>query len=64
MIIMITCFTWNNKSDNWNISCILIELLQGELYYQTHDTYEHLAMIEKSQGLFPYHMVETAEREV
>ena len=29
----------------WSIGCIILELYSGELYFETHETYEHLAMI-------------------
>lgn len=39
-----------------------MELFTGNLYFATHDSYEHLAMIEKSQGKIPDWMVENADK--
>ena len=39
--------TWNEKSDIWSMACILIELYTGELFFDTDENLEHLAMIEK-----------------
>ena len=33
--------------------CILIEMYTGELFYETREDVEHLAMIEKECGAFP-----------
>ena len=49
---------WDNKSDVWGLACIVLELYTGDLYYCTHESREHVAMIEKSQGPFPRKMVE------
>jgi hypothetical protein len=42
---MISNKTWNQKSDVWGIACVIIELYSGRLLFDTHETYEHLAMI-------------------
>ena len=38
------------------MACILFELYTGELYFDTHENFEHLAMIEKSFGPIPLTM--------
>lgn len=38
-----------------------MELLTGELFFQTHDNYQHLAMIEKACGEIPEWMRNKAE---
>ena len=38
---------WNEKSDLWSIACVIIELYSGNLLFDTHNTHEHLMMIEK-----------------
>lgn len=48
------------KSDIWSMACILIELYTGEMFYPTHENIEHLAMIEKQCGPFPYWMANSA----
>ena len=49
------------KSDIWSMACILAELYTGEMFYGTHENLEHLAMIEKQCGPFPYWMAEKSE---
>jgi len=45
--VLIGC-GWDNKSDIWGIACIVLELYTGDLYFSTHESHEHVAMIEKS----------------
>lgn len=47
------CCDWNEKSDIWSLVCIFIELYTGELFYETREDVEHLAMIEKECGPIP-----------
>lgn len=51
---------WDKSSDNWGIACIILELYTGELYFSTHDSYEHYALIEQHSGPTPYHMAKKA----
>jgi len=44
--------------------CILIELYTGELFYETREDVEHLAMIEKQCGPFPEWMVANSPHNV
>ena len=50
--------TWNEKSDIWSMACILIELYTGELFFDTDENLEHLAMIEKQCGPIPLRMAQ------
>jgi hypothetical protein len=34
----------------WGVGCIILELITGHLFFATHDTYEHVAMVEKVCG--------------
>jgi hypothetical protein len=38
---------WDEQSDIWSLACILVELYSGELFFDTHENLEHIAMIEK-----------------
>ena len=38
------------------MACILIELYTGELFFDTDENLEHLAMIEKQCGTIPIEM--------
>lgn len=49
---------WNESSDIWSMACIMIELYTGELFFDTHENIEHLAMIEKQTGPIPRWMAE------
>lgn len=40
------------------MACIMIELYTGELFFDTHENIEHLAMIEKQTGPIPRWMAE------
>lgn len=48
---------WGNMSDNWGIACIVAELFTGELFFKTHESYEHLAMIEKLAGFIYFFFI-------
>jgi serine/threonine protein kinase len=48
--------TWSLASDIWSIGCILMELYTGRLLFSTHDSFEHLALMENCLGKFPVHM--------
>jgi len=49
---------WNETSDIWSLACILVELYTGELFFDTHENLEHLAMIEKQCGPLPKWMAD------
>lgn len=51
--VILECCDWNEKSDIWSLVCIFIELYTGELFYETREDVEHLAMIEKQCGPIP-----------
>ncbi|KAL6507966.1 CAAX prenyl protease 1 [Orobanche gracilis] len=53
---------WNYPCDIWSIGCILVELCSGEALFQTHENFEHLAMMEKVLGPLPQHMIMRADR--
>ncbi|KAK6589058.1 serine threonine kinase [Cryptosporidium xiaoi] len=51
---------WDISSDMWGFGCILMELYTGMLLFRTHEHLEHLAMIERTIGPFPSHMLKRA----
>lgn len=55
--VILECCKWNEISDVWSIGCIIIELLTGELLFETHADPEHLYMIQKNSGYFPHWMI-------
>ena len=48
---------WSFPSDVWGVGCMAMEMLKGSLLFETHDSYEHLALMEKLCGKFPDHMI-------
>jgi len=56
--VILECLIWNETSDIWSMACIMIELYSGELFFDTHENFEHLAMIEKQCGPIPRWMAE------
>ena len=47
----------------WSFGCILTELYTGEMFFPTHENNEHLALMEKARGLFPYWMAHDSKYE-
>lgn len=48
---------WSYPSDIWSAGCILYELYKGSLLFATHDSSQHLSLIQKIIGPFPDAMV-------
>lgn len=42
---------FDEKVDIWSLGCLLMEMYTGELLFNTHDTREHFALIEKLLGV-------------
>lgn len=55
--------SWSYPSDVWSAACIIMEMYRGELLFQTHDTVEHLALMEKLLGHIPSDLARRANRE-
>ncbi|KAM4554805.1 dual specificity protein kinase CLK4b isoform 2-T3 [Odontesthes bonariensis] len=49
---------WNHSCDIWSIGCILLEYYLGSTLFQTHDSKEHLAMMERVLGPIPPNLLE------
>eukprot|EP01036_Dinobryon_divergens_P028699 gene28699-37687_t len=54
---------WSFPSDVWSAGCIIAEIFNGDLLFQTHGELEHLALIEKCVGLFPLSMIRRSKYE-
>lgn len=52
---------WNERSDLWSIGCIVMELYTGGLLFRTHESLEHLALIEQIAERFPERMLQKAK---
>jgi len=61
--VILGCSQWDHQSDVWSIGCIVLELFSGELFFETHESYEHLAMIDKVVGPIPHWMANRADAE-
>jgi len=57
--VILSC-GWNERSDLWSIGCILMEIYTGDLLFRTHESIEHLALMEKAIEPFPGAMFEAA----
>jgi hypothetical protein len=44
---------WSYPCDMWSVACIILELHEGCLTFDTHDTAQHMAMIERLCGPTP-----------
>ncbi|XP_015205091.1 dual specificity protein kinase CLK4b isoform X1 [Lepisosteus oculatus] len=56
---------WNQACDVWSLGCILIEYYLGLTLFQvsyTHDSKEHLAMMERVLGPIPTHMLQKTRK--
>ncbi|XP_047210046.1 dual specificity protein kinase CLK4-like isoform X1 [Girardinichthys multiradiatus] len=53
---------WDHSCDVWSIGCILIEYYLGTTLFQTHDSKEHLAMMERVLGPIPTNLLEKTKK--
>nr|XP_055036403.1 dual specificity protein kinase CLK4b isoform X1 [Misgurnus anguillicaudatus]XP_055036404.1 dual specificity protein kinase CLK4b isoform X1 [Misgurnus anguillicaudatus] len=53
---------WNQSCDVWSLGCILIEYYLGLTLFQTHDSKEHLAMMERVLGPIPKHLLQKTKK--
>ncbi|KAM9795667.1 dual specificity protein kinase CLK4-like [Neosynchiropus ocellatus] len=54
---------WDHACDVWSIGCILIEYYLGSTLFQTHDSKEHLAMMERVLGPIPSHLLQKSRKQ-
>ncbi|NXH10468.1 CLK1 kinase, partial [Bucco capensis] len=59
---VILALGWSQPCDVWSIGCILIEYYLGFTVFPTHDSQEHLAMMERILGPLPNHMVKKTRK--
>lgn len=57
---VILALGWNERSDLWSMGCILMEIYSGELLFRTHESIEHLALMERTVEPIPSSMLNNA----
>ncbi|XP_067103546.1 dual specificity protein kinase CLK4 isoform X1 [Osmerus mordax] len=53
---------WDHACDVWSLGCILLEYYLGSTLFQTHDSKEHLAMMERVLGPIPTHLLQKTRK--
>ncbi|KAM4621802.1 dual specificity protein kinase CLK4-like isoform 1-T1 [Polymixia lowei] len=53
---------WDHSCDVWSLGCILIEYYLGSTLFQTHDSKEHLAMMERVLGPIPTNLLQKTRK--
>ncbi|KAM9332797.1 dual specificity protein kinase CLK1-like [Pholidichthys leucotaenia] len=54
---------WNQSCDVWSLGCVLVEFYLGRTLFPTHDSKEHLAMMEKVLGPIPSHLLNQSRKQ-
>ncbi|XP_035522372.1 dual specificity protein kinase CLK4-like isoform X2 [Morone saxatilis] len=54
---------WNQSCDVWSLGCVLMEFYLGRSLFMTHDSKEHLAMMEKVLGPIPPHLLKQTRKQ-
>uniref|UniRef100_A0A4W6FM94 dual-specificity kinase n=1 Tax=Lates calcarifer TaxID=8187 RepID=A0A4W6FM94_LATCA len=54
---------WNQSCDVWSLGCVLMEFYLGHTLFPTHDSKEHLAMMEKVLGPIPVHLLKQTRKQ-
>ncbi|XP_040908398.1 dual specificity protein kinase CLK4-like isoform X2 [Toxotes jaculatrix] len=54
---------WNQSCDVWSLGCVLMEFYLGRTLFPTHDSKEHLAMMEKVLGPMPAHLLKQTRKQ-
>ncbi|XP_061642774.1 dual specificity protein kinase CLK1-like isoform X1 [Phyllopteryx taeniolatus] len=54
---------WDHSCDVWSVGCILIEYYLGSTLFQTHDSKEHLAMMERVLGPIPANLLQKTRKQ-
>ncbi|XP_024918856.1 dual specificity protein kinase CLK4-like isoform X2 [Cynoglossus semilaevis] len=53
---------WDHSCDVWSVGCILLEYYLGSTLFQTHDSKEHLAMMERVLGPIPTELLQKTRK--
>ncbi|XP_029029310.1 dual specificity protein kinase CLK4-like [Betta splendens] len=54
---------WNQSCDVWSLGCILMEFYLGRTLFPTHDSEEHLSMMETILGPIPPHLLKHTRKQ-
>jgi len=52
---------WDQTCDVWSVGCIIFELAMGYMMFDTHNSQEHLAMMERILGKIPTKMIDKSK---
>ena len=50
-------FNWSYPADVWSVGCVIVELANGKMLFNTHDTIDHLNQIITAIGPIPNSMI-------
>ncbi|XP_035016761.2 dual specificity protein kinase CLK4 isoform X2 [Hippoglossus stenolepis] len=53
---------WDHSCDVWSLGCIFLEYYLGSTLFQTHDSKEHLAMMERVLGPIPANLLQKTKK--
>ncbi|KAM9728893.1 dual specificity protein kinase CLK2-like isoform 2-T3 [Menidia menidia] len=54
---------WNQSCDVWSLGCVLVEFYLGRTLFPSHESKEHLAMMEKVLGPIPPHLLKRTRKQ-
>lgn len=54
---------WSQSCDVWSLGCVLMEFYLGHPLFQTHNSKEHLAMMERILGPIPVHLLKQTRKQ-
>eukprot|EP01083_Nonionella_stella_P033785 92458_1 len=56
-------FNWSFPADVWSIGCVIVELTNGKMLFNTHDTIDHLNQIVTAIGPIPNNIISLIDQD-